>query len=183
MNINDLTIILLLYAFFDSVFLKKRIPLLNVYTTCPWSPGWATSHVLSCTLSYAIYTQPHLFSSPLLTRRSVHSPKTQIMSDTLRSGNSAAAQSRPSRLQRRRPASLQISPASSSSWNAAIPLLSPLITSPTAMDMKSRDDPPSPPRIQVTEGEKPVVFKKWQHPAAPFCYELAPFKPSFFVPV
>lgn len=113
----------------------------------------------------------------------IHSPKTQIMSDTLRSGNSAAAQSRPSRLQRRRPASLQISPASSSSWNAAIPLLSPLITSPTAMDMKSRDDPPSPPRIQVTEGERPVVFKKWQHPAAPFCYELAPFKPSFFVPV
>lgn len=180
MNINNLTIILLLYAFFDYVFLKKRFPLLNVDTTCPWSPGGATSHVLSCTLSYAIYTQPHLLSSPLLTRRSVHSPKTQIMSDTL---NSAAARSRPSRLQRRRPASLQISPASSSSWNAAIPLLSPLITSPTAMDMKSRDDPPPPPRIQVTEGEKPVVFKKWQHPAAPFCYELAPFKPSFFVPV
>ncbi|KAJ6689268.1 hypothetical protein OIU85_005650 [Salix viminalis] len=105
------------------------------------------------------------------------------MSDTLRNTNSTAARSRPSRIQLRRPASLQISPPSSSSWNVAIPLLSPLITSPTAMDTKSREDPPPSSRIQVTEGEKPVVFKKWQHPAAPFCYESAPFKPSFFVPV
>ncbi|KAG5222875.1 Helicase protein with RING/U-box domain [Salix suchowensis] len=51
------------------------------------------------------------------------------------------------------------------------------------MDTKSREDPPPSSRIQVAEGEKPVVFKKWQHPAAPFCYESAPFKPSFFVPV
>lgn len=70
MNINNLTIILLLYAFFDSVFLKKRIPLLNVYTTCPWSPGWATSHVLSCTLSYALYIHNHI-SSPLLSSQDV----------------------------------------------------------------------------------------------------------------
>jgi hypothetical protein len=111
-----------------------------------------------------------------------------IMANTLRNSNSAAARSQPSRLQRRRPASLQISPASSSSsstscWKVAIPLLSPLITSPTAMDMKSREDPQPPPRSQGTEGEKPVVFTKWQHPAAPLCYEPAKFKPSFSVPV
>ncbi|KAF9673547.1 hypothetical protein SADUNF_Sadunf10G0035500 [Salix dunnii] len=101
------------------------------------------------------------------------------MADTPRKSNSAAARSQPSRLQRRRPASLQISPASSSCWNAAIPLLSPLVTSPTAMDMKSREDPQPPPRSQGTEGGKPVVYKKWQHPAAPFCYEPAKFKPSY----
>ncbi|KAJ6981551.1 hypothetical protein NC653_024829 [Populus alba x Populus x berolinensis] len=98
------------------------------------------------------------------------------MANTLRNNNSAAARSQPSRLQRRRPASLQISPV-------AIPLLSPLITSPTAMDMKSREDPQPPPRSQGSEGEKPVVFTKWQHPAAPLCYEPAKFKPSFSVPV
>ncbi|KAL3578062.1 hypothetical protein D5086_019566 [Populus alba] len=107
------------------------------------------------------------------------------MANTLRNNNSAAARSQPSRLQRRRPASLQISPAppSSSCWKVAIPLLSPLITSPTAMDMKSREDPQPPPRSQGSEGEKPVVFTKWQHPAAPLCYEPAKFKPSFSVPV
>ncbi|KAL9390006.1 hypothetical protein Peur_018611 [Populus x canadensis] len=111
------------------------------------------------------------------------------MANTLRNSSSAAARSQPSRLQRRRPASLQISPASSSSssssscWKVAIPLLSPLITSPTAIDMKSREDPQPPPRSQGTEGEKPVVFTKWQHPAAPLCYEPAKFKPSFSVPV
>ncbi|CAK7327220.1 unnamed protein product [Dovyalis caffra] len=104
------------------------------------------------------------------------------MAETLRNSDSTAARSQPSRLQQRRPASLQISPASSC-WNAAIPLLSPLNTSPTAIDMKSREVTPPPPRSQGTEADKSVVFKKWQHPAAPFCYEPAPFKPSFSVPV
>ncbi|KAK8684682.1 hypothetical protein V6N13_040698 [Hibiscus sabdariffa] len=87
----------------------------------------------------------------------------------------------PSRLQRRAPASLQISPVST--WNIAIPLLSPLASSPPSIDR--REDPPrqeqKPRQIQKTEPEK-LVFKMWQHPAAPFCYEPAPMLPSF-VPV
>ncbi|XP_050374941.1 uncharacterized protein At4g14450, chloroplastic-like [Argentina anserina] len=102
----------------------------------------------------------------------------------------------PSRLQRRAPppASLQINPVAD--WNVAIPLLSPLVSPdrPTA-DSKPRDDSrphhhhhhklqkPDPPRHQSAEAEKSAaVFKKWQHPAAPFCYEPAPpVRP--FVPV
>ncbi|KAK8507254.1 hypothetical protein V6N13_070042 [Hibiscus sabdariffa] len=87
----------------------------------------------------------------------------------------------PSRLQRRAPASLQISPVSS--WNIAIPLLSPLASSPPSIDR--REESPSqeqPPRqSQKTEPEK-LVFKMWQHPAAPFCHEPAQLLPSF-VPV
>ncbi|XP_044497947.1 uncharacterized protein At4g14450, chloroplastic-like [Mangifera indica] len=93
------------------------------------------------------------------------------------SRNKTATQ--PSRLQRRRPASLQISPASS--WNVAIPLLSPLASSPTSIDVaaeiKSRTESR---QEQRRDGEKPV-FKKWQHPAAPFCYETPPIKPFFSV--
>ncbi|XP_052188312.1 uncharacterized protein At4g14450, chloroplastic-like [Diospyros lotus] len=84
----------------------------------------------------------------------------------------------PSRLQRRAPASIQISPVRD--WNAAIPLLSPLITSPTARDptaeIRSCNN-----QNQATEAEKPaVMFKKWQHPAAPFSYEPAPLMPFVF---
>ncbi|XP_057957619.1 uncharacterized protein At4g14450, chloroplastic-like [Malania oleifera] len=90
-----------------------------------------------------------------------------------------------SRLQRRAPASLQISPVSD--WKSAIPLLSPLITSPQplpernnrAADAKSRDE--SRPEHQAAEPEN-IAFKKWQHPAAPFYYEPAPVVRPF-VPV
>ncbi|XP_039007183.1 uncharacterized protein At4g14450, chloroplastic-like [Hibiscus syriacus] len=87
----------------------------------------------------------------------------------------------PSRLQRRAPASLQISPVSS--WNIAIPLLSPLASSPPSIDrMEESPRQEQPPRqSQKTEPEK-LVFKMWQHPAAPFCYEPAQLVPSF-VPV
>ncbi|XP_039067845.1 uncharacterized protein At4g14450, chloroplastic-like [Hibiscus syriacus] len=87
----------------------------------------------------------------------------------------------PSRLQRRAPASLQISPVSS--WNIAIPLLSPLASSPPSFDrMEESPRQEQPPRqIQKKESEK-LVFKMWQHPAAPFCYEPAQLVPSF-VPV
>ncbi|XP_021291331.1 uncharacterized protein At4g14450, chloroplastic-like [Herrania umbratica] len=91
----------------------------------------------------------------------------------------------PSRLQRRAPASLQISPVSS--WNVAIPLLSPLASSPPSIDRKTVEKREEPPRqeqqrqSQTTEPEK-IVFKMWQHPAAPFCNEPAPLVPSF-VPV
>ena len=91
----------------------------------------------------------------------------------------------PSRLQRHAPASLQISPVSS--WNVAIPLLSPLVASPPAIDGRTSETSEEPPRqekqrqSQIKEPEK-LVFKKWQHPAAPLCYEPAPLVPSF-VPV
>ncbi|XP_022761131.1 uncharacterized protein At4g14450, chloroplastic-like [Durio zibethinus] len=91
----------------------------------------------------------------------------------------------PSRLQRRAPASLQICPVSS--WNVAIPLLSPLASSPPSIDRRTTEKRVEPPRqehqrqSQATEPEK-LVFKMWQHPAAPFCYEPTPLVPSF-VPV
>ncbi|PRQ36422.1 hypothetical protein RchiOBHm_Chr4g0391391 [Rosa chinensis] len=105
----------------------------------------------------------------------------------------------PSRLQRRAPppASLQINPVAD--WNVAIPLLSPLVSPDRPADSKPRDDPrlhhqklqkPDLPRHQSSEAEKSsssssssaAVFKKWQHPAAPFCYEPAPLVRPF-VPV
>ncbi|XVF62920.1 hypothetical protein PTKIN_Ptkin09bG0047500 [Pterospermum kingtungense] len=91
----------------------------------------------------------------------------------------------PSRLQRHAPASLQIKPVSS--WNVAIPLLSPLASSPPSIDRRPAEKREEPPRqeqkrqSQATEPEK-IVFKMWQHPAAPFCYESSPLVPSF-VPV
>ncbi|KAL6989854.1 hypothetical protein U1Q18_015604 [Sarracenia purpurea var. burkii] len=83
---------------------------------------------------------------------------------------------RPStRLQRQAPASIQISPASD--WKAAIPLLSPLITSPASHDRTVEINSSYNQhhhQNRVTEPEKPIAFKKWQHPAAPFCYDPAP---------
>ncbi|XP_058211956.1 uncharacterized protein At4g14450, chloroplastic-like [Rhododendron vialii] len=87
----------------------------------------------------------------------------------------------PSRLQRRAPASIQISPATD--WKAAIPLLSPLITSPTSDDLaaeiQSCGNSNNNNKNHHNEAEKPTAFKKWQHPAAPFSYEPAPFVPLF----
>nr|GMD69802.1 uncharacterized protein At4g14450, chloroplastic-like [Ipomoea batatas] len=83
-----------------------------------------------------------------------------------------------SRLQRKAPASIQIN--RSTDWNVAIPLLSPLITSPDSSDLtaaiKSCSNS-SGKKDESREAEKPqtVVFKKWQHPAAPFSYDPAPF--------
>ncbi|KAG7996813.1 hypothetical protein I3843_01G180200 [Carya illinoinensis] len=109
------------------------------------------------------------------------------MADSQRSKSSACVANRrqPSRLQRRAPASLQIS-TPSSTWNVAIPLLSPLAASPTSpklvtdrtVDMRPREES----RQLCSEPEKLVSFKKWQHPAAPFCYEPAP-RVRPFVPV
>lgn len=99
--------------------------------------------------------------------------------------NSSDESRRQSRFQRRRPASLQISPVST--WNVAIPLLSPLASSPTGieqamMEKKVSSSSSSAQEQRAVETEMPV-FKKWQHPAAPFCYDVKPIKPSFFVPV
>ncbi|KAJ0803798.1 hypothetical protein Hdeb2414_s0018g00538041 [Helianthus debilis subsp. tardiflorus] len=82
---------------------------------------------------------------------------------------SAKSRTQPSRLQRRAPASIQVTPVSN--WNVAIPLLSPLATSP---DVKRNCVVISDDKT-VPEPEKaPVVCKQWQHPAAPFYYEPAP---------
>ncbi|KAI4342685.1 hypothetical protein MLD38_027278 [Melastoma candidum] len=93
----------------------------------------------------------------------------------------------PSRLQRRAPASLQISHPSASQWNVAIPFLSPLAPSPTSPDprggeqgVKSREEARAAEGTnEKRKGTTAVVFKKWQHPAAPFCFEPPPMKPSF----
>ncbi|KAL2325884.1 hypothetical protein Fmac_024942 [Flemingia macrophylla] len=74
----------------------------------------------------------------------------------------------PSRLQSRAPSSLQINRAVN--WNVAIPLLSPLASSPPPPTPPQKEDPQLQPRRQSSEPEK-VIFTKWQHPAAPFCYE------------
>lgn len=89
------------------------------------------------------------------------------------------ARRQPNRLQRRAPASLQISPVTE--WNVAIPLLSPLVQSPTSenptVEIKSCSNS-NKESAAAAVAEKPVVvMKKWQHPAAPFCYEPAPFMP------
>ncbi|KAG8658600.1 hypothetical protein MANES_03G167050v8 [Manihot esculenta] len=102
------------------------------------------------------------------------------MADISRSSSSSATPSAPqrSRLQRRRPASLQIYPPVSSRWNAAIPLLSPLLTSPTVIaEMTSREEKqqPSQHRNQETDPEKADAsfsFNKWDHPASPNCHEI-----------
>uniref|UniRef100_A0A0R0HML7 Helicase C-terminal domain-containing protein n=2 Tax=Glycine max TaxID=3847 RepID=A0A0R0HML7_SOYBN len=78
----------------------------------------------------------------------------------------------PSRLQSRAPSSLQIN--RTVEWNVAIPLLSPLVSSPPPPPQK--DEPPPPQQQRPPEK---VVFKKWQHPAAPFCYEPPSRVPPF----
>ncbi|KNA23005.1 hypothetical protein SOVF_028650 [Spinacia oleracea] len=80
-----------------------------------------------------------------------------------------------SRLQRRAPASIQVN--RSTEWNVAIPLLSPLASSPPATQIDSGSQTIS--SSKSSEQSKPVVFKKWQHPAAPFCYDSAPCTAPF----
>lgn len=78
---------------------------------------------------------------------------------------------KPSRLQKRAPSSLQIN--RSIEWNVAIPLLSPLSSSPPPQLADTR-----PSQGVTAEPEKVIVtFKNWQHPAAPFCHEQAPLVP------
>lgn len=98
------------------------------------------------------------------------------MADVARRNSAAGRQ--PNRLQRRAPASLQINPVTE--WNVAIPLLSPLVQSPTSVanptvETKSCSNGNKEP-VAVAE-KPPVVMKKWQHPAAPFCFEPGPFLP------
>ncbi|VVA89929.1 unnamed protein product [Arabis nemorensis] len=91
------------------------------------------------------------------------------MSSTARNFPGSSGNRKSSRLQRRAPPPLKINP-SEATWKVAIPLLSPT------------ESPPSkPPAVMKREeqrwgkeAEKPPVFKKWQHPAAPFYYQPAP---------
>ncbi|KAG8370366.1 hypothetical protein BUALT_Bualt14G0109600 [Buddleja alternifolia] len=75
----------------------------------------------------------------------------------------------------RAPASIKISPVTD--WNVAIPLLSPLIQSPTSTNPTAEIcSNSSKDSAAASAAEKPVVvMKKWQH--APFCYEPTPFLP------
>lgn len=91
-----------------------------------------------------------------------------------------------SRLQKRAPASIKISPPME--WNVAIPLLSPLDGSPPSLpirtsEMKPKKEDSRNNARKINEPEKApaVVYKKWQHPAAPFCYnESSPMRPFMF---
>lgn len=92
---------------------------------------------------------------------------------------SVKAKRQPSRLQRRAPASIQVAPVGN--WNVAIPLLSPLILSPEVkrtcvenMKEECRRGVNSESKIASEAEKTPIVYKKWQHPAAPFYYESAP---------
>ncbi|EYU32529.1 hypothetical protein ABFS82_14G023600 [Erythranthe guttata] len=77
-----------------------------------------------------------------------------------------------SRLQRRAPPSIQINPVPE--WKVAIPLLSPLVQSPDNLKAEINSCTSSD-KGSAAVAEKPAaVMKKWQHPAAPFCYEPAP---------
>ncbi|KAK4427743.1 putative protein, chloroplastic [Sesamum alatum] len=79
------------------------------------------------------------------------------------------------RLQRRAPASIQISPVTE--WNVAIPLLSPLVQSPTSdhplAEVKSCGN--SNKESAAVAERAVAVTKKWQ--TAPFYYEPPPFAP------
>ncbi|OIT30129.1 PREDICTED: uncharacterized protein At4g14450, chloroplastic-like [Nicotiana attenuata] len=106
------------------------------------------------------------------------------MADMKQSTSFPGDRRQPSRLQRRAPASIQIN--RSTDWNVAIPLLSPLISSPTSPDSSNLTvEINSVCNKKVEVKEKPaaaaaaavLVFKKWQHPATPFCYEATPLVP------
>ncbi|MCD9642467.1 hypothetical protein HAX54_029303 [Datura stramonium] len=97
--------------------------------------------------------------------------------------SSSVDRRQPSRLQRRAPASIKIDRVTD--WNVAIPLLSPLITSPTSPEsdnlkaaINAFSSSVHKEEVRKEHPDKPtMVFKKWQHPAAPFCYEPAQLVP------
>ncbi|CAH8276705.1 unnamed protein product [Arabidopsis lyrata] len=102
------------------------------------------------------------------------------MASTMQRTSSSAANNemQHSQLQRRAP-SLIIKPTSTN-WNMAIPLLSPLAPSPRSSFNQSHVPPPhNKTEKPVEEVKKTPIFKKWQHPASPFCYEQTTFVPPF----
>ncbi|GAA0173597.1 hypothetical protein LIER_27178 [Lithospermum erythrorhizon] len=87
----------------------------------------------------------------------------------------------PRRLHSLAPASLTIS--REVDWKVVIPLLSPLTTLPDQIQCTTSSNNLVIDESRSTTGEAEkqkstaTVFKKWQHPASPFCY-----KPTTFVP-
>ncbi|KAH1035211.1 hypothetical protein GYH30_055273 [Glycine max] len=127
------------------------------------------SHPPYFTFQFSLsHTLKH-FSYFLSLRRRYHAPPHMAESHS----RTRPSRRKPSRLQSRAPSSLQINRALE--WNVAIPLLSPLASSPPPLPLPpQKEDPPQ----QQRPTEK-VVFKKWQHPAAPFCYEPPSLVPPF----
>ncbi|CAI9118241.1 OLC1v1019778C1 [Oldenlandia corymbosa var. corymbosa] len=100
------------------------------------------------------------------------------MADRRSSGNRRQS----SRLQGRAPASIQVNRVTD--WNVAIPLLSPLVQSPTSPRshiLTGAETSSSEKKEKLQSGTSgstaTTSFKKWQHPAAPFYYEPAPLVP------
>lgn len=111
--------------------------------------------------------------------------------------------SRPTRLQQRAPSSIKII-APAKTWNVAIPLLSPLASSPVDHDkveipstssmfsssckeivMNNCYDEVKKNKVELSEQTKRMMaWKKWQVPGAPFRYEHhPPLKAPSSVPV
>ncbi|KAJ4866502.1 hypothetical protein Rs2_51973 [Raphanus sativus] len=86
--------------------------------------------------------------------------------------SSTVRDERPSnKLQRRLP-SLKIEITPVTSWNVAIPLLSPLASSPkSSFDQSAVALCQNQAEKPAHEVKKTPVLKKWQHPASPFCYD------------
>ncbi|ESQ47525.1 hypothetical protein EUTSA_v10021654mg [Eutrema salsugineum] len=133
-----------------------------------------------------IFSENHEISNLALIRNRLfsllqHPFDSRFMSTTMaRPGCSSDSGNRrqPSRLQKRAPA-LKIVPAPANNWKTAIPLLSPLALSPES----PVDEQPPVENQTKTAVEKTPVFKTWQHPAAPFCYEPSSTFVPPFVPV
>ncbi|CAN8306291.1 unnamed protein product [Cochlearia groenlandica] len=83
-----------------------------------------------------------------------------------------------SRLQRRAPPPIKIINPSEAKWNVAIPLLSPTESPPSKpLVVNKREEQ----RWVKDKADMPPVFKKWQHPAAPFYYQPAPSSNQPFI--
>ncbi|KAF8107363.1 hypothetical protein N665_0122s0009 [Sinapis alba] len=90
----------------------------------------------------------------------------------------SGTQRHPSHLLKRPPA-LNVVPAPANNWTTAIPLLSPLALSPES----PVNQPPVENHKKAVTATVAPVFKTWQHPAAPFCYEPSSTFVPPFVPV
>ncbi|GMJ08332.1 hypothetical protein like AT1G04330 [Hibiscus trionum] len=97
------------------------------------------------------------------------------------SGVTSSDRPQPSRLKLNAPSFIQVNPIPT--WNAAIPLLSPVprASSPPSINRmtttEKREEPPH--QEKKTKETENLVFKMWQHPALPFYCEPSPIFTSF----